>query len=114
MNIKDLIKQQEEFDSNFKGNFKWNEKINDENIELLNFLLIALMGEVGETSNLIKKVNRGDYKLRDIEEDLSEEIVDILIYTLKMIYQLDIDIEQAYIKKMDKNKERFKKFLKEE
>lgn len=113
MNIQKLIESQKEFDSKHKGNFNWDEKINDENIELLEYLLICILGELGETSNLVKKAIWGDYKLADIKESLSEEIIDILIYVIKMIYQLDIDVEEEYYKKMVKNKERFKQYRKE-
>lgn len=113
MNIQELIESQKEFDSRHKGNFNWDEKINDENIELLEYLLICILGELGETSNLVKKAIRGDYKLSDIKERLSEEIIDMLIYVIKLIYQLDIDVEKEYYKKMSKNEERFKKYQKE-
>lgn len=112
MNIQELIEAQKEFDSIHEGNFNWDQKINDENIELLEYLLICVLGELGETSNLVKKVIRGDYKLADIKESLSEEIIDILIYIIKLIYQLDIDMGKEYYKKMGKNKERFEKYQK--
>lgn len=113
VDINELIKLQKEFDSQHKGNFNWDEKIKDNNLELLEYLLICILGELGETSNLVKKIIRGDYKLDEIRDDLSEEIIDILIYVIKLIYQLDIDVEKEYYKKMEKNKIKFTKYQKE-
>ncbi len=113
ISIKELLEFQEEFDKKHSGNFNWNEKVTEENVEILQYLLISLVGEFGEASNLVKKVLRGDKKLLEVKDELSEEIIDVLIYTLKLIYQLDIDIEKVYYEKMKKNEKRFKKFEKE-
>ncbi|MBU3201561.1 hypothetical protein LL037_03630 [Clostridium estertheticum] len=114
MEIEEIIKQQQKFDIDHKSNFSWNQKIDDENIQVLQFLLLSMVGEFGETSNLVKKVVRGDCKLEDIKELLSEEVIDILIYVIKLIYQLDINLEETYTNKMEKNKLRFEKYRKEE
>lgn len=108
--IKELLEFQEEFDKKHSGSFKWNEKVTEERLDILSFLFVALGGEYGEASNLVKKIIRGDKKLEDVREELSEEIVDIFIYVLKLIYQMDIDVEKVYFEKMKKNEERFKKF----
>jgi NTP pyrophosphatase (non-canonical NTP hydrolase) len=113
MTIEEIIKKQQEFDKEHKSNFDWSQKIDDKNIEVLQFLLLSMVGEFGEASNLIKKVVRGDCQLKDIKNSLSEEIIDILIYVIKIIYQLDINLEEEYIKKMEKNKLRFEKYKKE-
>lgn len=110
MEIKEIIELQKQFDSQHIGKFNWHEQIDEEHLEMLNFLMIALTGEVGETANIIKKINRGDCSLQAQKENLEEEIVDIFIYVIKLVYQLDMDIEQGYIKKMKKNKERFMKY----
>lgn len=112
MTLQELMKLQEEFDIKHTSNFNWNEKINDENIEMLEFLLISMFGEIGETANLVKKSVRGDFKLESIKEQLSEEIADIFIYLMKICIQLDIDLENSYLNKREKNIERFKKYEK--
>lgn len=112
MTLNELIDFQKEFDSRHEGTFKWDTKVSDENLEFLEFLVIALMGEVGETANIIKKILRGDFKLSEKKEDLEEEISDIFAYLLKLSYQMDIDIESTYLKKMKINEERFKKYEK--
>lgn len=56
MTLNELINVQKRFDGNHKGKFCWDEKISDDNLEILEFLIIALIGEVGETSNIIKRL----------------------------------------------------------
>ena len=110
MTLNELINVRKRFDGNHKGKFCWNEKISDDNLEILEFLLIALIGEVGETSNIIKKIVRGDFKVDEKKHELSEEIADIFAYLLKISYQLNINLEEAYLEKMEKNKERFRNY----
>ena len=113
MELKLLIDMQKEFDSNHKGRFDWAQKIDKENIEILEYVLLCLVGEFGEATNLVKKVLRGDHSLDDIKPELSEEITDIFIYVLKLAYQLDIDIEKQFLLKIEKNKKRFANFEKD-
>ncbi len=114
MNLNEIIDIQKEFDSKHKGHFDWAQKIDDNNIDILEYLLLCLIGEFGEATNLIKKVIRGDYSLCDVKPELSEEIADIFIYVIKLAYQLDIDLEKQFLEKVDKNKERFVHFEKNE
>lgn len=113
MNLEQLIDIQREFDSNHRGKFEWAQKIDADNIQILEYLLLCLVGEFGETTNIVKKVLRGDSTLYDIKPHLSEEIADMFIYILKLSYQLDIDLEKEFLKKVSKNKERFINFKKE-
>lgn len=110
MSLKELMDFQEEFDGRHIGNFCWNSKVTDDNIELLEFLIISLVGEVGEVANIVKKIVRGDFSLAERDNEIREEIADIFIYLLKISYQMDIDLEEAYFEKMKRNQERFKKY----
>ena len=112
MTLQELIELQQEFDGNHNGNFKWNIKVTDSNIEMLEFLLVSLTGEVGEVANIVKKIVRGDFKLVEKKQDIQEELADVFIYLLKLSYQLEIDLEKAYMEKMKKNRERFLKYEK--
>jgi NTP pyrophosphatase (non-canonical NTP hydrolase) len=112
MTIEELMNLQAEFDKAHKGKFDWNEKIDDGNIEMLEFLLISMFGEIGETANLVKKSVRGDFPLSFIKDNLSEEITDIFIYLIKICNQLDINLEKSYLEKRKKNIERFRKYEK--
>ena len=53
-----------------------------------------------------------DKKIR-LYSDIQEELTDVFIYLLKLSYQLDIDLEKAYVEKMAKNRERFLKYEKQ-
>lgn len=113
MRISEIIEEQKKFDSKYKSKFNWDQKITEENIDALQFLMLSMVGEFGETANIIKKVIRGDYKLNQVKEELSEEIIDIFIYVTKLIYQMDINFEEVYNKKMKKNEKKFQKYEKE-
>lgn len=79
------------------------------NINELEHLAVCLTGEIGEFCNILKKVVRGDLKLEVAKEQMNEELADCFIYLLKIANQFDIDIEEEFIKKVSKNKERFNK-----
>lgn len=112
MSLKELVAFQEEFDGRHEGYFRWNSKVTENNMELLEFLMLSLTGEVGEAANIVKKIVRGDFSLAEKKADLQEEIADIFIYLLKLSYQMDMDLEAVYFEKMKKNQERFRKYEK--
>ena len=114
MTLKELANVQREFDQLHESDFRWDVPISQDNISMLGFTLLALSGEVGETSNLVKKIWRGDYSLLEKKLDLQEEIADIFSYLLKLTNQLNFDLEQVYLKKNKKNYERFAKYAREE
>lgn len=107
MQLSELMELQREFDSQHKGSFEWCQKVTNENPEILEFLFMSMVGEMGEAANILKKSIRGDYELEDVRESLSEEIADIFIYLMKIAIQWNVDIEKEYLKKLDKNKKRF-------
>lgn len=112
MTLNEIIDIQKKFDGNHGGAFSWDSRITEDNLEILEFLMISLMGEVGETANLIKKIIRGDFSLDEKRNEIANEIVDVFIYLIKISYQLDIDLEVSYKEKMEKNKERFERYEK--
>ncbi len=111
MTLKDIKQFQEIFDKKFKGNIEFYEEITD-NIVPLEHLIVCMLGEFGEFSNLVKKVKRGDFFLDEIKEQMNEEFIDIFIYLVKIANQLNIDMEKEYLTKMKKNEKKFEKFLK--
>lgn len=112
MTLQELIYRQKEFDRSHKSTFCWDSPITQDNLEILEFLLVALMGELGETSNIVKKVVRGDFSLEEKKADLAEELADLFIYLVKLSYQLEIDLEAACTEKISKNYDRFKRYEK--
>ena len=111
MTLKDIKQFQEIFDKKFKGNIEFYEEITDD-ITPLEHLIVCMLGEFGEFSNLVKKVKRGDFSLDEIREQMNEEFIDIFIYLVKITNQLNIDIEKEYLIKMKKNEKKFENFLK--
>lgn len=111
MTLKDIKQFQEIFDKKFKGNIEFYEEITDD-ITPLEHLIVCMLGEFGEFSNLVKKVKRGDFSLDEIREQMNEEFIDIFIYLVKIANQLNIDIEKEYLIKMKKNEKKFENFLK--
>lgn len=110
--IKKLIDQQREFDERHAGKLPFYSVINENNLSELEHLIVCLIGEVGEFSNIVKKVRRGDFPLSNVKGDLNEELTDVFIYLLKIAGQFDVDLEYEYNKKMTKNEEKFKRFEK--
>jgi len=112
MDIKDIMNFQREFDKKYKGRFEFYSEITDENISELEHLLVCLVGEIGELSNITKKITRGDYSLKDVKSMVDEEVVDSFIYIIKISNQLGLNLEKAYFEKMEINKNKFEKYLK--
>lgn len=112
MTVEEIKTIQNEFDNKYKGNIEFNEVISDKNTEPLEHLIVCMLGEFGEFSNIVKKIKRGDFNLLEKKEELNEEFIDMFIYMIKIANQLNINIEDEYIKKMKKNEKKFKKFLK--
>jgi len=77
---------------------------------------LALVGEVGEFTNIVKKIKRehgsnGNFR-HDLMPGLREELVDVFIYLLILSIALKMDLPKEYYDKMKKNEERFKGFEK--
>ena len=77
--------------------------------------LVGLFGEVGEFSNILKKVDikldRPAYNgatLSESRSQLGEELADILIYLIRLAATLEIDLETGLVKKIKINQERYK------
>lgn len=110
MELKEIINLQKEFDAKHKINFNWAEAISEKNLQYLQFLVLSLAGEVGEMANCVKKVIRGDEQYEAAKDIISEELTDVFIYVLKLAYQMNVDLEDGYLRKLEINKSRFKSF----
>lgn len=117
MDIIDIVKLQHKFDLEHG----WTLKSNDakEKIKLINMDLIGILGEIGEFSNLIKKLNLDLERIKDTEfeakfdrykNDLEEELIDTFIYLIRIASHLNVDITKKYLEKMNQNRERFKRY----
>lgn len=45
--------------------------------------------------------------LEKAKSELAEELIDVFIYTLTIAGLLEIDLEEEFIKKLEKNRKRF-------
>lgn len=73
----------------------------------LNDWMTALVGEVGEAANILKKVKRGDFTLDFIREDLAEELADAQSYLDLLSTAAGISLEAATRNKWNKVAEKY-------
>lgn len=107
MNLAELVELQAGFDTSRPQLERWAAAIDEDRIDVLEFLITALAGEVGELANITKKIVRGDTTLPEQRGALGEEMADVFIYLMKLSRQLDVDLERAYLSKMAINAKRF-------
>ena len=107
MDIKAIQKMQTQF-SESRGWFFHKAENKDDLIKKLEYMAVAICGEVGEFANLVKKVLRQNERLdNEMEDHLKEEITDVFIYCLLTASLLKMDLEKEYLKKLERNKGRF-------
>ncbi|MGR5287405.1 hypothetical protein ACP3V5_18965 [Vibrio maritimus] len=111
MDIKQLRKLQIEQDQSFGFPVKFESEL--EKYSQLTKELVGLFGEIGEFSNVVKKINlkldneKYSYDIESAKGLLAEELVDSLIYILRISAILDVDIEKETLKKIETNRERY-------
>jgi NTP pyrophosphatase (non-canonical NTP hydrolase) len=89
--------------------------------------MVLLSGEVGEVAQVLKRVHHmQDPQLNDGEtktleealdthrEDIGQELADCLAYIFKLANYTGVDLQQAYLAKMEKNLERTWKYKRAE
>ena len=113
--LAEIYAYQADFDR--RHGWLWEPRNDEEFINNLLYLGIALAGEVGELCNQIKKVVRYLKSIGNVPAEmlttLKEELVDIFVYVIKGASQLlKMDLIEEYFKKMKKNEERFRDFEK--
>lgn len=63
--------------------------------------LQAVVGELGEYSNLRKKFERGDIDREEFQEEAAKELADVQIYLDLLAFQLGIDMGSAITEKFN-------------
>lgn len=63
--------------------------------------LQAVVGELGELANLLKKIDRGDMTLDSAREEVEKEFADVVIYLDIFASQFKIDLGEAVIAKFN-------------
>lgn len=61
----------------------------------------AVLGELGELANLIKKVERGDITLEEARAELAKECADVATYLDILAFRLGVDLGQVVIDKFN-------------
>jgi NTP pyrophosphatase (non-canonical NTP hydrolase) len=61
----------------------------------------AVLGELGELANLIKKVERGDLTLDEAREALGKECADVATYLDILAFRLGVDLGQVVMDKFN-------------
>jgi NTP pyrophosphatase (non-canonical NTP hydrolase) len=112
----DLIKKQVEFD--LAHGFCLDFESNKDRYNQISRDLIGIFGEIGEFANLVKKINlQMDYKngmsveeLGKEETALQEELVDTFIYLIRLSKLVKVDLEKAFLAKVESNARKYAKF----
>jgi NTP pyrophosphatase (non-canonical NTP hydrolase) len=68
---------------------------------------LGMVEEAGECAGLVKKYERYTLNWEGLQRKLPEEIVDTIVYALKLAAQIGADIEEEYHRKRAVNEERF-------
>ena len=66
----------------------------------------AVLGELGELANLIKKIERGDFTLDEIRQECAKECADVQTYLDILAFRLGIDLGQATVDKFNEVSDR--------
>ena len=66
----------------------------------------AILGELGEAANLVKKLKRGDLTLDEARPLIAKELADVVTYVDLTAYQFRIDLGQATMDKFNEVSER--------
>lgn len=66
----------------------------------------ATVGELGELANLLKKVDRGDFPLEQVKNEVAKELADVQTYLDILALKLGVDLGQATIDKFNEVSER--------
>jgi len=61
----------------------------------------AVLGELGEAANIIKKIERGDFTLEEMRQELGKEFADVQTYLDILAFRAGIDLGQATIEKFN-------------
>lgn len=66
----------------------------------------AVLGELGELANLLKKVQRGDKTIDEARGDIADELADVLTYLDILAFRCGVDLSEATIAKWNRVSER--------
>ena len=113
--LSEMIALQREFDA--RHGWKPEPNSDEERITMMGRELIGLVGEVGEFANIVKKLQLLDRfpdeiskELADKCPELADELVDLLIYAVRLAALVGVDLDKAYRKKLLFNEKKYRHF----
>lgn len=62
----------------------------------------AVLGELGELANIIKKIERGDFSLDDVRDDVAAELADVATYLDILAFRCGVDLGAAVMQKFNR------------
>ncbi len=98
-NLKDVVKE-------FVKERNWEKFHSPKNLSMSIAIESAELMELFQWKSIEEPVNGLSHE--DME-NIKDEVADIIIYCLSLCNQLDIDVEEAILKKMEKNKKKYPK-----
>jgi NTP pyrophosphatase (non-canonical NTP hydrolase) len=114
MTLNELIEAQKSFDNRHGWKIATSD---DERLNLISRDIIGLVGEFGEFANQIKKIQLMDFDRNAVSKELvsrhsnlSEELIDTLIYLVRIAGHLNIDLEKTYREKLKVNDKKYSRF----
>lgn len=119
MRINELVSLQKNFDE--KHGWYLKSSSLSELLEILHKDLVGLLGELGEFANHLKKItlihDKPDVDVsmklfKELKSNLSEEVIDSLIYIMRIAIHLKVDIEKEYLEKLEYNREKHREYEK--
>jgi NTP pyrophosphatase (non-canonical NTP hydrolase) len=117
MDLNELSSTQAEFDKAHGWSLD-----SEDLTELINLLhrdLVGLLGELGEFANNVKKISLVDDKsnldetqkfFQELKGNLSEELIDTLIYVIRIATHLGVDLETEYLRKLNLNRAKYQRY----
>lgn len=66
----------------------------------------AVVGELGELSNILKKVKRGDVSAEEVQQAVANELADVQTYLDILAFQCGVDLSEATMAKFNAVSER--------
>lgn len=66
----------------------------------------AVLGELGEAANIIKKIERGDFTLEEARAHLADELADVQTYLDLLAYRAGVDLGAATLHKFNRVSQR--------
>ena len=113
--MKEVINRQRAFDSSH--GWDWRNLPIDQQIAKVQYITVALAGEVGEIANPLKKFMRDSErngidltKYDALKTQLREELIDVFIYIMKLADVIGVDMEEAYYEKVARNEQKHSSF----